>query len=230
MMDSVSSCSNLPLHSDAPSLKIIMKKLFLAISFSILFPVLCSAGPADAAREAVRSGDYKKSLELLLPLAEAGDVDALGNVGNMYAFGQGVEKDIDKAYSYWLRASEKHLGTAMGNIAVLYVTGQGSITKDISKAAQWYKRAAEHRHAPSMLTLSSIYMNGEGLERDKPRGLAWASLAATNSRIPQVTEAAAAQTRRIMSASSPDEIAQAKAISNELIKVIDSNLALYRNQ
>jgi TPR repeat protein len=207
-----------------------MKNHLFAALLLITVPALCTAGPAEDARAAAEAGDYKKAFGLLLPLAEAGDVDALGDVGKMYAFGRGIDKDINKAYEYWFRASEKHLGTAMGNIAVLYMTGQGKFRKDTSKAAAWYKLAAEHRHAPSMLTLSSLYLMGEGVEKDKVRGLAWASLAATNSPNPQMTQAATEQTKKIMRDSSPEEIEQAKALSKDLIQQIDSNVALYRSQ
>jgi TPR repeat protein len=207
-----------------------MKKYIFGVLLLTISPVMCKAGPVEDARAATEAGDYAKAFGLLLPLAEAGDVDAMGNIGNMYAFGQGTDQNISKAYEYWLRASEKHLGTAMGNIAVLYMTGQGGIRKDTAKAAEWYKRAAEHRHVPSMLTLSSIYMTGQGLERDKVRGLAWASLAATNSDTPQMKQAATDQARKIMSDSSPEEIEQAMALGTGLIKLIDSNVALYKRQ
>jgi TPR repeat protein len=206
-----------------------MKNHLFAAVLMMAIPALCTAGPAEDARAAAQAGDYQKAFALLLPLAEAGDVDALGNVGNMYAFGQGTARDIDKAYEYWFRAAEKHLGTAMGNIAVLYMTGQGRIKQDTSKAAGWYKLAAEHRHAPSMLTLSSLYMRGEGLEKDKVRALAWASLTATNALTPQVKQAAIEQTKNILRDSSPEEIAQAKALSKDLIEQIDANVALYRS-
>jgi TPR repeat protein len=207
-----------------------MKNHLFAALLLMAIPPLCAAGPKEDAHTAAQARDYTKAFALLLPLAEAGDVDALGNIGNMYAFGQGTAKDIDKAYEYWLRASEKHLGTAMGNIAALYMAGQGSIKKDTSKAAEWYKRAAEHRHASSMLMLSSLYMMGEGLEKDKVRALAWTSLAATNSLTSQVKQAAVEQTRKIMRDLSPEEIEQAKALSMGLVQQIDANVALYKNQ
>ena len=206
-----------------------MNKLLIAF-LALIFSATCTGAPKDDAHAAMQRGEYQKALEILLPIAEAGDVDALGNVGNMYAFGQGTEKDIDKAHSYWLRASDKHLGTAMGNIAVLYVTGQGQIKKDISQAAVWYKRAAEHRHWQSMITLSSLYMLGQGIEQNKIQALAWAGLAASNAPTQAAKNSSVNQLQKIAAGMSKEEIQQAQDASNQLAKIIDDNVAKYKAQ
>jgi len=199
--------------------------LLLALTFEI-----ANAASKDEAAVAFERRDYARAMELLIPLAEAGDGDALANVGNMHAFGWGVPADKVKAAAFWFKAAEKHVGTSMGNMASCYKTGTCGLERNDAFAAQWYKRAAEHRHAPSMLALSSIYMNGEGLSRDKVKGLAWASLAATNSRFPQITKAATDQTRRIMAESTPEEIDAARTYSSELVTLIDENVAKYKAQ
>lgn len=206
-----------------------MNKLVFAF-LALLSSPICNAAPKDEAHAALQRGEYQKALEILLPIAEAGDGDALGNVGNMYAFGQGREKDIDKAYFYWLQAAEKHLGTAMGNIAVLYMTGQGKIKKDISQAALWYKRAAEHRHWQSMMTLSSLYMLGQGVEQNKIQAVAWASLAATNAPTQAAKNTAINQLQKMAGGMSKEEVQQAQDASNQLIKIIDDNVAKYKSQ
>ena len=203
--------------------KLVIVTLFLSLG-------VAHAQSRQEASAAYERGDYAKAMELYLPLAEAGDGNALGNVGNMYAFGWGVPVDQAKAAEYWFKAAEKHVGTAMGNIANCYKAGTCGLKQDDALAAQWWKRAAEHRHAPSMLNLSTIYMNGDGLERDRVKGLAWASLAASNSASPQITEAATQQTKHIMSESTKEEIDAAIKYSNELIALIDANVAMYKSQ
>lgn len=148
----------------------------------------------------------------------------------MYAFGQGVEKDLNKAYSYWSRAAEKHLGTAMYNIATLHMTGQGDFKKGVGTAASWYKRAAEHRHFQSMLTLSSLYVLGESVEKDRIRALAWGGLAASNAPSQEYKQTAISQLRKISDGMSKEDISQAQALSNELVKVIDANVRKYKAQ
>lgn len=185
-----------------------------------------SLGDARAARE---RGDLKGAVEILAVLAERGDPDAIANLGNAHAFGEGVPKDLTVAAVHWRRAAELGVPTAIGNIAVLYKTGQGGLPKDDALAAAWYKRAAEHRHAQSMITLSSLYMLGEGIAQDRISALAWAGLAETNSP-PGLKQAAGAQLRRIAEGMSKEEIQQAQQKSNDLLKVIDANVARYKRQ
>ena len=173
-------------------------------------------------------GDYKTELEILTPLAESGNPDALGNIGNMYAFGKGVEQNLATAYSYWSRAAEKHLGTAMFNIASLYATGQGGLPKDQSQAALWYKKAAENRHEKAMINLSSIYATGQGLEKNKQLAVAWASLASTNTKSEQSKNLYLSQLRDLATGMSKEEMDETQKLMYELAKNIDANVAKYR--
>lgn len=188
------------------------------------------AAPRDDALAAYERRDYAKALELLIPLAEAGDADALANLGNMHAFGWGVPVDRVKAVSFWFKAAEKHVPQSMGNIASCYSTGTCGFERNDELAAQWLKRAAEYRHAPSMLVLSSAYVTGAVFPQDKVKGLAWAGLAVTNSLSPQITKAARDQTQLIMRQLTTQEVELARAYSNELLSVIDANVSKYRRQ
>jgi len=203
---------------------------YIVAILAFMLSASVTASPKDDARAAAERGDFKTAFQTLLPVAEAGDVDALGNIGNMYAYGQGTERDYAKAYSYWLKAADKHLGSAMGNIAVLYVNGLGGLDKDLSMAAKWFRRAAEHRHFQSMLALSSLYASGEGIEKDSVQALAWAGLAASNAPSSASQETAMRQAQKIGQGMSKDEIDHAQAVSNELRTVIEANLKRYKEQ
>lgn len=175
-------------------------------------------------------GDFKTELEILTPLAESGNPDALGNIGNMYAFGKGVDKSLATAYSYWSRAAEKHLGAAMFNIASLYASGQGGLPKDQSQAALWYKEAAEHRHELAMINLSSIYATGQGLDKNRQLAVAWASLASTNTKSEQSKNLYLNQLRDLAKGMSKEEMDETQKIMYDLAKTIDANVAKYTNQ
>ncbi|MBU1566175.1 MAG: sel1 repeat family protein [Proteobacteria bacterium] len=174
-------------------------------------------------------GDFKTELAILTPLAELGNPDALGNIGNIYVFGKGVEINLATAYSYWLRAAEKHLGTAMFNIASLYTSGQGGLANDQMQAALWYKKAAEHRHEKAMINLSSIYASGRGLEKNRQLAVAWASLAATNAKSEQAKILYQNQLRELVKGMSKEEVAETQKVMGELAKIIDANVAMYMN-
>jgi len=52
-----------------------------------------AAEPIDDGLAAFQSEDYARALEVLLPLAEAGNLDASHTVGVIYGFGRGVNQD-----------------------------------------------------------------------------------------------------------------------------------------
>jgi TPR repeat protein len=148
----------------------------------------------------------------------------------MYAFGQGTQRDFAKAYSYWSRAADKHLGTAMGNIAVLYTNGLGGVKKDKNLAAHWYRQAAEHRHFQSMLVLSTLYATGEGIEKDPIQAMAWAGLAASNAPNQKLKDVAVSQAQALGRDMSKEDLNRAQTVSDEMRLVIDANIKKYKEQ
>jgi TPR repeat protein len=88
-----------------------MKTLTIALAFLMTFslPVMAQDfGRGDAAYDA---GDYITALKEWTPLAEAGDVKAQYNLGEMYALGRGVPQDHDESVK-WNRLSAEQ-GYAM---------------------------------------------------------------------------------------------------------------------
>lgn len=72
-------------------------------TFLGLFAVLGNIAVADGFEAAVRAyaaGDYDTALQILLPLAEQGHVDAQFRLGMMFDNGLGVAKDPAQA-EYW---------------------------------------------------------------------------------------------------------------------------------
>jgi len=195
----------------------------------LLLSTYVSASQLNEAQQASERGDYKKAVEILEPLAKAGDVDALGNLGNMYAFGQGVPQDLTKAAELWKKAADKGLGTAMGNLAKLYSEGLGGLPKDQKLAAQWFKKAAEHRHAPSMIQLSVLYHDGKVLDKNLVEAIAWSGLTATNTNNPALKNAAIKQIKQWGSEASPEQMSEAQKRSDELVKIIDINVRKYKS-
>ena len=62
-------------------------------------------------------------------LAATGDAGAEFQLGILYAAGQGVPFDIDRALQWYRKAAEKGYGEAEYNLAVAYHNGLG-VTKD----------------------------------------------------------------------------------------------------
>lgn len=201
----------------------------------IIFTILLISNFAFAdiiinAKNAYSKGDYVTALPLLKKLAEEGDVDALGNVGNMYAFGQGVTKDLSIAAIYWEKAAKKGLGSAMGNLAALYASGQGGYELDMAEAAKWYKRSAEHRHFSSMLSISVMYFNGQGVPQDHIKSLAWSALAMAYSPSEAAKNKATQQTMVIAGKLTSEQRQKAQEYADSLVVLIDKNVSEYKGQ
>lgn len=202
-------------------------RLFFA-TLLLAFSMSLNAGPLNDANEAYKRGDFIAELELLKPLVESGNPDALGGIGGLYAEGKGVDKDLTIAHSYWSRAAEKHHGKSMFMIGTLYTKGEGGFSKDKSQAAIWYKKAAEHRHEQGMIYLSSIYANGEGLEMNGHLAAAWAFLAYKITQSEQSKKIYQKQLSTIASGMSHEDLDDVQKIAMELAKLIDANVEEYR--
>lgn len=69
-----------------------------------------SAATVNDGRTAYMQGDYARAFQLLEPLADKGDPDAAYIIGRQYQLGQGVARDLGRAW-YWYRRAE-----AKGNV------------------------------------------------------------------------------------------------------------------
>ena len=82
---------------------------------------LCQAG-----KDAKNAGDYAKALDCYQRAAELGDSEAIKEIGNMYAYGIGVDVDDDKAFEYYQRAADLGNFNAINNLGNCYMDGRGA--------------------------------------------------------------------------------------------------------
>jgi hypothetical protein len=150
-----------------------------------LFDRLFSRKPAPESDEQVmaralaafEAGDHATAAQLWRPLAERGHARACNNLGGLYAYGQGVEKNADEARNWIKRAAE--LGDALGqcNYAWLLYEGDGA-WHDYGEAAKWYRRAAEQGDARAQDMLSFMLFEGLGEPQNLEESREWAQKAA----------------------------------------------------
>ena len=140
------------------------------------------------------------SIETFTKNAEAGDLNALHELGVIYA----EMKDHATAIDYFFKATEKGHKTAKSNFLYLfkrlddpkpnvslyikyahlgsqeaqyllgecYFTGNG-IAKDIDMAINWFKTAAERGDVNAQLKLAECYMTGTGVEKNYELAKKW---------------------------------------------------------
>ena len=100
------------------------------------------------------------------------DASAQYNMGQMYYFGRGVERDYVKAMEWYLRAAEKGHADAQYNIGCMYSNGLG-VERDYVKAMEWYLKAAEKSDADAQNNIGYMYHHGLGVERDYAKAMEW---------------------------------------------------------
>jgi TPR repeat protein len=81
------------------------------------------------------------ALRLWLPLAEAGHVEAEFRVGVLHDFGQGVQRSLTEAATWYRRAAEQGHAEVQFNLAVMHDFGDGA-PQSAAQAFQWFSKAA----------------------------------------------------------------------------------------
>ena len=142
-----------------------MEKIFCTLTLLILFFSIASAQLEVT---------YSKELE---QRAEAGDVQAMEQLGYCYHKGAGVTKDFNKAQNWYMKAAEKGNVVAMRRIGSMHFWGEG-FKKDEIKAIEWWTRASDAGDTGSMFNIGTSYYNGEGVVQDYSKALFWYKKAA----------------------------------------------------
>lgn len=125
------------------------------------------------------AGDYDTALKEFTAAAENGLDLAQYNLAILYFTGQGVERDLGKAFHWTEAAALQGHVNAQFNLGSLYMEGDG-VARDVSKAVEWFGRAARAGHPDAAYFLADIYNRGDGVKRDRVQAHAWASQAVYN--------------------------------------------------
>ncbi|MGD9163056.1 MAG: hypothetical protein PVG39_31920, partial [Desulfobacteraceae bacterium] len=82
-----------------------LKTIILSLLLCFVFPLISNADQLEDASAAIKNEDFKKAYELLQPLAEQNNTEALTLLGALYINGEGVEKDYNKGISLIMKAA-----------------------------------------------------------------------------------------------------------------------------
>ena len=102
--------------------------------------------------------------ELILKKAEEGDVEAMIQVAHAYAKGEGIDKDPEKAYFWYLKASDK----TDENVSFVRFIDLYNLGKAEGDCLMYCKRAADEGNALALFNLGWVHHTGLGktLEKD----------------------------------------------------------------
>jgi TPR repeat protein len=143
--------------------------------------------------------DVQRAERLYRSAAEAGHVDAMLSLADMFARGAGVRPNFSIARIWYERAAKAGNVPAMVLVANDYAGGNGA-PPDYQRARVWYEQAASAGNNVAMMALANFYRNGLGVELSFVEAVMWYRLAIRNGN--QEAIAAEALVNRFLS---PDE-------------------------
>lgn len=154
----------------------------VALTAALLCASLLASDPARAdftdGVRAYEAGNYAEAYAQWLPLAEKNDVAAQRNIGHLYRWGQGVEKNIETAMQWYRRAAELGFSRAQANLAAIYLQGEEGVAVNYDEAHKWFAAAAIQGHAVAQYNLGLMFELGLGVEKNEGKALGWYNLAA----------------------------------------------------
>lgn len=112
----------------------------LVAALAVTSPVF--AADLEEARDLMEAGEFVAARAQFEVLARSGNADAEELIGVMYALGLGVEKDDERAFEWYLRASMKGHPGAQSGIGWYYELGRGIEAPDLVRAYMWYALSA----------------------------------------------------------------------------------------
>lgn len=119
-------------------------------------------------RNAYITGDYKKALAILKPLAESGDPNSQKIMGIMFDYGQGVDKDPQQAL-YWYKLSARQGDPAVQyQVGAKYFRGDG-VKQDYDEAVKWWEMAAQGGQVDAQFNLGLMFYRGLSVEQNNRR-------------------------------------------------------------
>ena len=86
--------------------------------------------------------EYTKALPVLQEAAEAGNAEAMNQLGELYRYGRGVSQDYGQARRWFQRAADAGNVWAMVNLGWLYENGRG-VAQSPTQALYWYQKAVD---------------------------------------------------------------------------------------
>ena len=130
--------------------------------------------------------DIKRAEKLYRSAAEAGHIDAMLALADMFARGSGVSPNFAVARVWYERAAKAGNVPAMILVANDYA-GTNGASPDYERARVWYEQAAAAGNNAAMMALGNLYRNGQGVELSFVEALMWYRLAIKNGNQDAVT-------------------------------------------
>jgi TPR repeat protein len=121
---------------------------------------------------AFESKQFVRAYELLFPLAEKGNTEALYRLAIMTQNGLGMVANKEKALAWMQSAAEQGFDLAQHGLGFMYLQGE-CVEQDDAQAAHWFTLAAEQDLAGAQTILGDLYKEGRGVKKDLEQAKQW---------------------------------------------------------
>lgn len=130
---------------------------------------------ADEGRTLFLNGDHAAALDILRPLADAGNPVAQNIMGVALTDANGAYGPYDAAagFAFLQAAAEQDFGPAMHNLADTYEEEHEGFSPDFERSFQWYLAAAELGYVRAYFNVGYGLVNGYGTAQDFAEGRLW---------------------------------------------------------
>lgn len=149
--------------------------------------LLGSTFPEKTAKEYAISGDkyyfsknYEMAYEEYSKAAQMGHAGAQRLIGNMYHFGQYVQKDDVKAFEWYEISAQQNNPMGIYSYGNAIAKGEGT-KKDLEKAHDLFLKAADMGEPKAQYSLGVLYYKGLGVDKDYSKALEWFKISSTQN-------------------------------------------------
>ena len=127
-----------------------MVKLFYLVLISIMSISTNVLADNDIGYKYYQKGNYEKALKIWTVEADEGNRKAFYNIGLLYFFGNGVEKNLPLAFEYCQKAAFMGSPRAQNNLAFMYIKGLG-VEKSYIDSYVWASVAIKHGYNSQLI-------------------------------------------------------------------------------
>ena len=120
--------------------------------------------------------DIVKQAGILLSVNKD-DIEAMSILGICLIYGNGVEKNEEKGFSYLRQAAEKGDSNAQAYVGFCYYRGKG-VEKNKEEAVKWFEISANQGNSSSQRALGRYYLGTDDIEDNKKLAVNWLKKAA----------------------------------------------------
>jgi TPR repeat protein len=138
----------------------------MTLAVAVVLGARAQTPAALAGMQAYNRGDIGTAYRLLRQAADAGDPEALVNLGYLYARGQGIKEDQSEAYRLYLRSAELGDSEGMNAVGYKYLFGTG-IPRNPERAVYWFCMAIAKGNPRAMNNLALVINDGQVVARDE---------------------------------------------------------------